>query len=139
MPRPKALYVIAPEWFDRVYGPAERAALDRAVDWVALPQSADSIRARSDLLREVEVIFAGWGMARMDAAFLDAAPRLRAVFHAGGTVRYSLVRAQCDDLRKCPAGVREKYWNCLVGATEVGVERCKAEAHKACGWDNDEE
>ncbi len=93
MPRPKALYVIAPEWFDRVYGPAERAALDRAVDWVALPQSADSIRARSDLLREVEVIFAGWGMARMDAAFLDAAPRLRAVFHAGGTVRYFTTEA----------------------------------------------
>jgi hypothetical protein len=66
-------------------------------------------------------------------------PESTKVSNSGGTVRYSLVRAQCDDLRKCPAGVREKYWNCLVGATEVGVERCKAEAHKACGWDNDEE
>jgi len=51
-------------------------------------------------------------------------------------VRYPLVRGQCDDLRTCPAGTREKYWSCLVGATAVGVERCKSDARTACGSDD---
>lgn len=39
-------------------------------------------------LREVEVLFSGWGAPVMDAEFLDRAPRLRAVFYAAGSVRY---------------------------------------------------
>lgn len=88
MPRLKALYIIAPQWFEPVYSPADRAALDREVEWVAPPQSSESIRANLSLLRDVEVIFAGWGMAVTDEAFLAAAPKLRAIFHAAGTIRY---------------------------------------------------
>jgi phosphoglycerate dehydrogenase-like enzyme len=39
------------------------------------------------LLRDVEVIFCGWGTPVMDEAFLAAVPNLRAVFHAAGSIR----------------------------------------------------
>lgn len=38
-------------------------------------------------LAEADVIFATWGMPALDAAFLEAAPRLRAVFYAAGSVK----------------------------------------------------
>ena len=87
-PRLKAIYILEPEWQTRVYSAEVRAALDEAVEWVAPPQSAVSIRENLARLRDVEVIFGGWGTARLDEAFLAAAPRLRAVFHAGGSIRY---------------------------------------------------
>jgi phosphoglycerate dehydrogenase-like enzyme len=94
--RPKALYLLAPEWQAKVYGARERAELDQLVEWVAPPQSPASIAADPTPLARAEVIFAGWGTARMDAAFLAAAPRLQAVFHAGGTVRYFTTDAFWD-------------------------------------------
>ncbi|WP_438479690.1 hydroxyacid dehydrogenase [Oleiharenicola lentus] len=39
-------------------------------------------------LREAEVLITGWGAPRMDQEFMDAAPKLKAVFYAGGSVRY---------------------------------------------------
>jgi phosphoglycerate dehydrogenase-like enzyme len=84
----RGIYIIGPEWRDLVYGPEERAELARFVDFASPPQTADSVRENLTQLSEVEVIFCGWGMPMMDAAFLAAAPKLRAVFHAAGTVRY---------------------------------------------------
>ncbi|WP_435742981.1 hydroxyacid dehydrogenase [Microbacterium sp. PMB16] len=46
----------------------------------------DSASARA-LLADVEVLITGWGAPRLDAALLDAAPRLEAVLHAAGTVK----------------------------------------------------
>lgn len=88
MSKLKGIFILAPDWFPKLYSPAEHAALADSIEWVAPPQSATSIRANLGLLRDVEVIFAGWGTAVMDAEFLAAAPKLRAVFHAGGTIRY---------------------------------------------------
>jgi phosphoglycerate dehydrogenase-like enzyme len=36
---------------------------------------------------ELELLFTGWGAPRLDAPFLDAHPKLEAVFHAAGSVR----------------------------------------------------
>jgi phosphoglycerate dehydrogenase-like enzyme len=38
-------------------------------------------------LREVDVLVTGWGCPRIDSAVLAAAPRLRAVIHAAGSVK----------------------------------------------------
>lgn len=89
----KGLFIVAPEWGPHLYGEEERAELGRHIEWVAPPRSAAEIRGHLELLREVEVIFAGWGTAVMDETFMAAAPRLRAVFHAGGTVRYFATEA----------------------------------------------
>lgn len=84
----KGLIIIAPEWRELVYGPEEQAELSRWVEFVAPPQTADSIRKDPSPLRDTEAIFCGWGTPVMDEAFLAAAPRLRAVFHAAGSIRY---------------------------------------------------
>ncbi len=40
-----------------------------------------------DLLKDVEVLVSTWGMPVLDKAFLDSAPKLRAVFYAAGSVK----------------------------------------------------
>ncbi len=81
------LILLKPEWQPLVYPPTVVRELEASVNFVAPPQSADSARENPGLLREVEVIFTGWGMVRLDPALLAQAPRLRAVFHAAGSVR----------------------------------------------------
>jgi Phosphoglycerate dehydrogenase and related dehydrogenases len=73
--------VIYPESIDR-----ELAAA--GITFVAPPQSAASIRENPALLADVDVILTSWGMVRLDAELLSLAPRLRAVFHAAGSIRY---------------------------------------------------
>ncbi|MEV4357297.1 hydroxyacid dehydrogenase [Nonomuraea sp. NPDC049625] len=51
-----------------------------------------SSRAR---LRDIEVMITGWGCPLLTGEVLDAAPRLRAVLHAAGTVKTHLTDASC--------------------------------------------
>jgi len=44
-------------------------------------------RGHAGALREVDYIFATWGMPRLDEAFLAAVPRLKAVFYAAGSIK----------------------------------------------------
>ena len=89
----KGLFILDSANLDKIYGPAEMADISARVELVAPPQSATSIRADLNLLREVEVIFSGWGGPQMDTAFLDAAPALKAVFYGAGTVRHLVTDA----------------------------------------------
>jgi phosphoglycerate dehydrogenase-like enzyme len=41
---------------------------------------------RPELLAETELLFSGWGAPRVDEAFLDLAPQLKAIFYAGGAI-----------------------------------------------------
>lgn len=50
----------------------------------------------AEVLGEVEVIVSSWGSPKIDEAVLDAAPRLRAVLHAAGSVRHHLTDACWD-------------------------------------------
>lgn len=74
-----------------------------------------------------------------DFSFVDDWLKASPATSSERTVRYSLTRADqaCEELRACPPGTRETYWNCLVGATEAGVARCKDEARRACSDDDD--
>ncbi|MFD9032750.1 hydroxyacid dehydrogenase [Streptomyces sp. NPDC059567] len=51
------------------------------------PLTEFSSPAARSLLAETEVLVTGWGCPAVDVAVLDAAPRLRAVIHAAGTVK----------------------------------------------------
>ncbi|MDP2138602.1 MAG: hydroxyacid dehydrogenase [Candidatus Didemnitutus sp.] len=70
-----------------VYPPATLARLQQTVTLVAPPQTAKAIRQNLHLLRDVEVIFSGWGGPVLDAELLQHAPKLRAVLYAAGTVK----------------------------------------------------
>ena len=84
-----ALYVLDPRWQRVIYPEAVDGELAaEGIALVAPPQSADSVLAHPTLLEKVDVILASWGMVRLDAELLSHAPRLRAVFHAAGSIRY---------------------------------------------------
>jgi phosphoglycerate dehydrogenase-like enzyme len=71
-----------------VFTETVRAALARHVRFVASPRTAAELRANLSLLRDVECLFASWGAPLLDRELLDAAPRLKIVFYAAGSVRY---------------------------------------------------
>jgi len=84
----KGLILLEPHAYELIYGEDLRAEIARRVELVAEVQTRDSIKARPELLAEAEVIFTGWGAPVMDAAFLAAAPKLRAVFYGAGSIKY---------------------------------------------------
>ncbi len=92
----KGLFVIERQSFDMVFGPDEISALSRHVEWVAPPQTKDSIAAHPKVLADVELIVGGWGMPRLDAQLLRSAPRLSAVFYAGGATGSWMTDAAWD-------------------------------------------
>jgi phosphoglycerate dehydrogenase-like enzyme len=83
----KGLFILNESAYEQIYGPAERADIAHMVDIYAPPQTAASILQQPALLAQADVIFSGWGGPRLDAAFLDAAPRLQAIFYGAGSVR----------------------------------------------------
>ncbi len=85
--RLNALYIIGDGLFEKVYGPDEQRDLAARVNILAPPFNAQTVLAQPDLLRQTDVILSSWGMAKMDKAFLEAAPRLKAVFYGAGTVK----------------------------------------------------
>ena len=87
MPSLRALYLLNADATELIYGPDERRDIADLVTLVAPPQTAASLAADLSPLADVDVIFSGWGLPRMDAAFLAAAPRLKMVFYGAGSVR----------------------------------------------------
>jgi phosphoglycerate dehydrogenase-like enzyme len=87
MNKPKAIFALDAPVFDLVYGGENLRRLQSLVD-VSVPSfSRQEIMERPELLHDVELLFSSWGAPRLDQIFLDAVPRLRAVFHAAGTVK----------------------------------------------------
>ena len=85
--KPKGLYLLGESAFDRIYGADTRRDIEAQVEIVAPLQTPESIAADPAALADVSLIFSGWGMARVDEAFLAAAPNLEAIFYAAGCRR----------------------------------------------------
>jgi len=69
------------------FGPEHLAALRRMVELKDCCHLLGDLEALRPHLADVEMICSSWGMMPLDEAFLAAAPRLRAVFYAAGSVR----------------------------------------------------
>jgi len=87
------LYLLDRASFDLIYGPEEQAEIAELVDIYAPPQTGASIQENKALLADAEVFFSGWGAPTFDEAFLDATPKLRAVFYGAGSIRYFMTDA----------------------------------------------
>lgn len=87
MSKPKALYILGESPYDLIYGESERRDLDELLDIYAPRQDSDIAEASPGLLHECEVILSGWGPPKIDAAFLQKAPNLKAVFYGAGSVK----------------------------------------------------
>lgn len=86
--RPRAAVAMQPGTAAALLSAGSLAALSRVCDLAPLPVLDDftTDRARA-VLAETELLVTGWGCPPLDAAALAAAPRLRAVVHAAGSVR----------------------------------------------------
>jgi phosphoglycerate dehydrogenase-like enzyme len=85
--KPKAVYLLDPEYFDTVFNPENQREIGRLTDIHPAPLDKKTCWDHPELLREVEVIFASWGVPLLDEKFLAATPKLRAIFYAAGTVK----------------------------------------------------
>lgn len=85
---PTALLVMSPTTFDLQFGVAELARLRGLVTLENPPAVAElgSPEARRRLA-DADVLITSWGAPALTAEVLDAAPRLRVVLHAAGSVR----------------------------------------------------
>ncbi|MEY4487733.1 MAG: hypothetical protein RIQ79_241 [Verrucomicrobiota bacterium] len=91
--KPRAVFALDPAALDIVYSREDRAILAGSTQLGDLILTPDNWRSHLDTLREVEFIFSGWKSPVYDASFLAAAPRLRAIFYAAGSVRYCTTEA----------------------------------------------
>jgi phosphoglycerate dehydrogenase-like enzyme len=96
MRRLNGLYILDAEALDLTYGPAERRDIEHHVDFLAPAQTRQSLVEHPSVLKHADVIFSGWGAPLLDQVFLDAAPKLKAFFHAAGAVGYCVTDAVWD-------------------------------------------
>jgi phosphoglycerate dehydrogenase-like enzyme len=90
MSRLKGLYILSEDAFRMIYPDNMREAINEYVEIIAPPQTRDSIRQNMGLLASAEAIFSGWGAPLFDEPFLDAAPKLEAIFYGAGSVGYCM-------------------------------------------------
>ncbi|WP_406011011.1 hydroxyacid dehydrogenase [Streptomyces sp. NBC_00637] len=85
---PRALFAMHPVHLPELFPPrlmTRLTALARIDPALVVRDFGDP--AVAGMLAETEVLITGWGCPRIDEAVLVAAPRLRAVLHAAGSVR----------------------------------------------------
>lgn len=86
--RPRALAVMASDAYAMLFDQARRDRLATLADLGGIPHVSDiDDPALEATLAEVEVLVTSWGAPTLDARRLARMPRLRAVFHAAGSVR----------------------------------------------------
>ncbi|GHC03652.1 hydroxyacid dehydrogenase [Cerasicoccus arenae] len=85
MKKPKAIYLIEAESFNKIYGADERDAIAKLAN--IHPDPVDLAHCPDVDLSDVEIVFSGWGAPKFDKVLLDRLPKLRAIFYAAGTVK----------------------------------------------------
>ncbi|MFJ8540022.1 hydroxyacid dehydrogenase [Streptomyces sp. NPDC093591] len=89
--RPYAMFAMSAENVPQVFPPEVLARLRESVDidpaLVAEDHEDFTDPRLKDALARTEILVTGWGCPRLDAAVLDAAPKLRAVLHSAGSVK----------------------------------------------------
>ncbi|WP_443042740.1 hydroxyacid dehydrogenase [Streptomyces sp. NBC_00344] len=85
---------MGPEVAEAVLPPDLRDRLARSVDLVPLPLTASlTCGDARDALAGTQLLITGWGCPPLTAEVLAGAPRLRAVVHAAGSVKYLVTEA----------------------------------------------
>jgi phosphoglycerate dehydrogenase-like enzyme len=84
--RPPALLLMNAETYHEAFRDEERAELATRLDLRA-PGPVTDLDLPDDVVERVEVLVTGWGVPRLDVAALARMPKLRAIFHAAGTIR----------------------------------------------------
>lgn len=88
IPHPQAAFALSPRVIPEVFGDDSILRIRRHASLRPTAVPGVSWKRHVRALRETEILFSGWGAPVMDEEFLDCVPKLRAVFYAGGSVRY---------------------------------------------------
>jgi len=83
----KGIYALGDGPYNVIYGEAERHDIDQLVDIYAAQQTRESVQQDPSVMHDTEVMLSGWGAPKMDAAFLESAPNLKAVFYGAGSIK----------------------------------------------------
>ncbi|HRJ73953.1 MAG TPA: hydroxyacid dehydrogenase, partial [Terrimicrobiaceae bacterium] len=88
MPKPRVLLAVNRHWFPTVFSPADLARLGALADVISDDPPANI--TREFLLRHLpgaDAVFTSWDTAKFDSEVLAAAPDLKLLCHAAGSVR----------------------------------------------------
>lgn len=87
--RPKLAFAYDPVYTERVFAPEQLSRLAGRCELLSLDPMLrlDTPGARA-LLAETEILVTAWGAPQIDAATLAAAPNLKLIAHAAGSVKY---------------------------------------------------
>lgn len=83
----KAIYLLDPAQFDNIYGPEERQLIASLVEMDNTAYCRNTVGDHFESFTDVEAIFSGWGMPRLDEKFLRAFPALKVIFYGAGSIR----------------------------------------------------
>ncbi|MGJ8653605.1 MAG: hydroxyacid dehydrogenase [Opitutaceae bacterium] len=86
--RAKAVFMLGSDAYEMIYPTRIRESLGQLLEIVEPPYFTDSKQLKLSGLEDVEIVLSGWKMRSMDQEFLDAMPKLKAVFYGAGTIRY---------------------------------------------------
>ena len=83
----KAAYILDANAHRLIYGPAEQRDIAAQVEIVAPVIAGRDVKAHLTQLKDIDVIFSGWGGPTLDDALLAALPNLKAVFYGAGSIK----------------------------------------------------
>jgi phosphoglycerate dehydrogenase-like enzyme len=89
----KAVYILDPADMERIYPPSVQFEIARLVDVTSGVLSPNEALKRPELLKDMDILFSGWGGPILTREFLEMAPRLKAVFYGAGAIGYMLTDA----------------------------------------------
>jgi phosphoglycerate dehydrogenase-like enzyme len=91
-----AAFAMRSELPHRIFGPAEITRIRAVADIDETTVITDFRAVGRERLASISILITGWGAPPVGAAELDAMPRLRAIIHAGGTVKAHVPPAAWD-------------------------------------------
>lgn len=83
----RGLFILDPEHYESIYPADIREKISEYVDIYAPLMNREETGEKSDLLKDAQVIFSGWGAPDLDDNFLQACPKLEVFFYGSGSVK----------------------------------------------------
>lgn len=87
-----AVYILSEESNKMIYNEKTKAKIAKNFNVIADHLTRENCLEHSEILKETEVIFSGWGGPIFNEEFLQATPNLEAIFYGAGTMK-KLIKA----------------------------------------------
>ncbi len=89
----KGLYIMNKKPFPLVYNDHVRKQIADLVEMNMDVMSSEEVYQNPSVLKEIDIIFSGWGGPKLDKAFLANASNLKAFFYAAGSLKTIVTEA----------------------------------------------